>query len=292
MDVHALEYLLLIAETGSVSAAAEKAHLSQPAMTQCLAKLEQEAGWPLFTRVNRRLVPTRAGRIYLDGAREMVQIKEETYQSIQQLRLRQDSLRITGSADVCSLLAEKLLPQLQHQFPQLHPELMTTTTRTAKQYLANGLADVSFLCAAHPSSLLEYTSLFRDRLCLAVPNSMVTDAIQSQGLAGCDALPFLLPDTTQFGRPLADEVLHKAHLFPIVCYTADTWDDLARMADSGLGAALLTERSASRLRHCTVFPLEDAPSFEFVCATPLYEAPSPACQALIDLAVSYFKSAV
>ena len=33
MDVHALEYLLLIAETGSLSEAAEKAHLSQPAMT-------------------------------------------------------------------------------------------------------------------------------------------------------------------------------------------------------------------------------------------------------------------
>ena len=83
MDVHALEYLLLIAETGSLSEAAEKAHLSQPAMTQCLAKLEREAGWPLFNRVNRKLVPTRAGQIYLKGAREMVQIKEETYQSIE-----------------------------------------------------------------------------------------------------------------------------------------------------------------------------------------------------------------
>ena len=89
MDVHALEYLLLIAETGSLSEAAEKAHLSQPAMTQCLAKLEREAGWPLFNRVNRKLVPTRAGQIYLKGAREMVQIKEETYQSIEQLRRQQ-----------------------------------------------------------------------------------------------------------------------------------------------------------------------------------------------------------
>ena len=153
MDVHALEYLLLIAETGSLSEAAEKAHLSQPAMTQCLAKLEREAGWPLFNRVNRKLVPTRAGQIYLKGAREMVQIKEETYQSIEQLRRQQGQLRVTGSADICHLLEEKLLPKLYLQFPQLKVERMVTTTHTAKQYLTNGLADLSFLCSTTPSAL-------------------------------------------------------------------------------------------------------------------------------------------
>lgn len=193
MDVHALEYLLLIAETGSLSEAAEKAHLSQPAMTQCLAKLEREAGWPLFNRVNRKLVPTRAGQIYLKGAREMVQIKEETYQSIEQLRRQQGQLRVTGSADICHLLEEKLLPKLYLQFPQLKVERMVTTTHTAKQYLTNGLADLSFLCAVKPSSLLEYVPLLHDTLCLAVPESMISAEIRAGGLAACGCLPFVLP---------------------------------------------------------------------------------------------------
>ena len=288
MDVHALEYLLLIAETGSLSEAAEKAHLSQPAMTQCLAKLEREAGWPLFNRVNRKLVPTRAGQIYLKGAREMVQIKEETYQSIEQLRRQQGQLRVTGSADICYLLEEKLLPKLYLQFPQLKVERMVTTTHTAKQYLTNGLADLSFLCAVKPSSLLEYVPLLHDTLCLAVPESMISAEIRAGGLAACGCLPFVLPDEQQFGRELVDRLFRREHLYPISLYTAAGWKDLVRLADEGYGAAILPERSAARLGHCEVLPLENAPSFDFVCAVPRYAEPSPACMALIELARKHF----
>lgn len=288
MDVHALEYLLLIAETGSLSEAADQAHLSQPAMTQCLAKLEREAGWPLFTRVNRRLVPTRAGQIYLKGAREMVQIRDETYQSIEQLRQKQGNLRVTGSAEICHLLEEKLLPELHQQFPQLKVERMVTTTHTAKQYLTNGLADLSFLCAIKPISLLEYIPLTHETLCLAVPETMVTEEILHGGLAACGCLPFVLPDEQQFGRELVDRLLRREHLYPISLYTADSWNDLARMTDAGYGAALLPRRSADRLEHCRIFALENAPSFDFVCAVPRYAEPSPACQALIRLAQETF----
>ena len=290
MDVHALEYLQLIAETGSVSAAAEKANLSQPAMTQCLNKLEKEAGRALFTRKNRRLVPTRAGQIYLDAAGKMISIKEETYRGIEELKLSRDQLRITGSAGINHLLTEKLLPKLRQQFPQVKVEQMVTTTRVAKQYLANGLADMSFLSAVHASSLLEYTELTRSTLCLAVPKDMATPEIRRSGLAACGDLPFLLPEEKQFGRELVDSVLDREHLYPAACYTADSWDDIASMADGACGAALLPERSAAGLKNCEVFALENAPSFAFVCAVPRYTAPSPACRALIGIAREYFAS--
>lgn len=290
MDVHALEYLLLIAETGNLSEAAEKAHVSQPAMTQCLAKLEREAGWPLFNRVNRHLVPTRAGQIYLQAAREMVRIKEDTYQRIDQLRLQQDHLRITASASICHILEECFLPELRKKFPQLSVDLMVTTTRTAKQYLLNGLADLSFLCAVKPGSLLKYIPLQHQTLCLAVPQNMVTSEIRTGGLCACAHLPFLLPDSQQFGRDLVDSILRQERLFPISFYTAASWDDLSKMADSGYGAAILPERSAAHLEHCSVFPLRNAPSFDFVCAVPRYAEPSEACLELIRLAQEGFET--
>lgn len=288
MDVHALEYLLMIAETGSVSAAAEQAHLSQPAMTQCLAKLEKQAGWPLFNRVNRRLVPTRAGEIYLDGAREMVQIKNDTYREIEQLRLRRNCLKVTGSAEVCRLLTEKVLPPLHHQFPMLQVELAVTTTYISKQYLANGLSDISFLCFVQPSSLLEYTELFQETLCLAVPKKMVTDEIRSAGLSACNNLPFILPDEHQFGRELVDRVLRRERVYPLVCYTAESWGALSRMADADYGAALLPTKNASNLKNCEVFSLIPPPVFSFACATARYTEPTPEGKALIELAIQEF----
>ena len=81
MDTRALENLIAIAEQGNISRAAEQIHLTQSALSQCLAKEEREIGMPLFLRAERRLVPTDTGRLYLACAREMVGIKAETYRS-------------------------------------------------------------------------------------------------------------------------------------------------------------------------------------------------------------------
>ena len=92
----------------------------------------------------------------------------------------------------------------------------------------------------------------------------------------------------QFGRELVDRLFRREHLYPISLYTAAGWKDLVRLADEGYGAAILPERSAARLEHCEVLPLENAPSFDFVCAVPRYAEPSPACMALIELARKHF----
>ena len=65
MDIRIMEYMKAIEEEGSISKAAERVHISQSALSQSLAKLEQELGTPLFERSDKRWVPTEAGDLYL-----------------------------------------------------------------------------------------------------------------------------------------------------------------------------------------------------------------------------------
>lgn len=58
-----LRALLAVAETGSVTEAARRCHVSQPAVTQAIAKLEQTAAIPLFSRTPQGLFTTPAGDI-------------------------------------------------------------------------------------------------------------------------------------------------------------------------------------------------------------------------------------
>ena len=51
MDTKIIEYVIAIAEEKSLSKAAERLYLSQPALPQRLNKLEDELGTPLFVRV-------------------------------------------------------------------------------------------------------------------------------------------------------------------------------------------------------------------------------------------------
>lgn len=62
LDVRDLELLEALGEHGTLTAASEQLHVSQPALSQRLARIEQRLGTPLFERRNRRLVPNRAGQ--------------------------------------------------------------------------------------------------------------------------------------------------------------------------------------------------------------------------------------
>lgn len=82
MDLKQIENILAIANKGSITKAAEGLFVTQSALNQQLLKLEKEIGLPLFERRNHSMIPTDAGQIYLDGAREILQIKENTYKRL------------------------------------------------------------------------------------------------------------------------------------------------------------------------------------------------------------------
>ena len=82
MDTRQIEYILKIAEENNITKAAEKLFLTQSALNQQLLKLERELGTPLFQRTKNKWCLTDAGRIYVEGAKKMMQIKKNTYNQL------------------------------------------------------------------------------------------------------------------------------------------------------------------------------------------------------------------
>lgn len=65
MDITALEYFKIIAESGSLTKAAQQLHITQPAMSTMLKKLEEELGVELFDRSPNRIYLNKTGEIAL-----------------------------------------------------------------------------------------------------------------------------------------------------------------------------------------------------------------------------------
>lgn len=82
MTLTQLKYILVIARTGSISAAAKELYISQPSLSASVRELEDELGISLFTRTNRGVAPTADGDEFLGYARQVIEqtnLIEERY---------------------------------------------------------------------------------------------------------------------------------------------------------------------------------------------------------------------
>lgn len=85
MNTRQLEYIITIAEEKNILRASEKLYISQSTLSQTLLNLEKELGTPLFIRNQRELSITEAGQYYVEAARDIMHIKEQTYERIRSI---------------------------------------------------------------------------------------------------------------------------------------------------------------------------------------------------------------
>ena len=120
MDTRQIEYILQIAEENNITKAAEKLFITQSALNQQLLKLERELGTPLFQRTKNKWCLTDAGRIYVAGARKMMQIKKDTYNQLYDVsRLRKGLLNIGLCPGRGLDMFTAIYPELHRSMPNL-----------------------------------------------------------------------------------------------------------------------------------------------------------------------------
>ncbi|MCA6094909.1 LysR family transcriptional regulator [Streptomyces sp. SCA3-4] len=71
VDMRHLRYFLAVVRAGTVSAAAQELHISQPSLSQQIRRLERRVGAPLFHRSSRGVELTPGGRAFLHGVRDI-----------------------------------------------------------------------------------------------------------------------------------------------------------------------------------------------------------------------------
>lgn len=120
MDIQSLEAFVTVADLGSFSLAAEKLHLTQPAISKRIAGLEDNLKTPVFDRVGRQITMTHAGRLLYDRAKTILLDIEDTYRAIGSL-----SSRVTGKLKIGTShhVGLRRLPTVLKAFSQKYPDV-------------------------------------------------------------------------------------------------------------------------------------------------------------------------
>ena len=125
MHLRSLNYFATVAETGSVSAAAERLHRSQPALSRAVQELESELGVALFVRHGRRIALSPEGWSVLREAKLVLGSADVLLERARLLSAgRSAVLRIGGAAST----VERVLPPLLRTFATQRPDVEVSLT--------------------------------------------------------------------------------------------------------------------------------------------------------------------
>lgn len=176
------EYILKVYEEGSISKAAEKLFLTQPALSIAIQRIESSVGMPLFDRTRRPLQPTQAGKIYIAMIKQMQELEFDLKRQLQDIRdLNTGDLKIGGSHYLNAYILPPVLTSFSHKYPGIRLELVENSSDQLSAMLLERELDLTFSCNTAFMDNLEKYPAFYDHVLLAVPvnhpvNAKIADA--------------------------------------------------------------------------------------------------------------------
>jgi DNA-binding transcriptional LysR family regulator len=142
MNLHHLAIFHAIAETGSISACAQRLHISQPAISRQLKEFEKRTGVVLFERLPRGMRLTQPGEVLRDYAARLFEIARSAEAAVKELSdARQGRLAIGAS----NTIGTYILPGLLARFRRTHPDIGISMFVGNTEQVSQGVADLRFV---------------------------------------------------------------------------------------------------------------------------------------------------
>lgn len=170
LEFTTLKLFAAVAESGSMSAAADKSHLTVAAVSKRIRDLEASTGSPLFRRHARGMLLTAAGHALLQHAREIIFGVDRML-----LELRLIARGMVGTVRIAATgsAVAQFLPEDLKAFADLHPniaiDLSEATTQNVEAAVVEGRVDIGIFFGPVRNAELATYDYHRDSLCLVVP---------------------------------------------------------------------------------------------------------------------------
>jgi len=285
MTLSQLRTFIAVAEDGSVRAAAERLHVSQPSVSGSIAALSDEVGVPLTERDGRGMKLSPAGAAFLPHAIEALGLLELGTRMAQSAA---DRVSATVRIAAVYTAAESLLPPLLRAFREEHPEipiqLEIGNREVVLDLLASRGADIGIGGRPPEDGSIDGTIIARnEHVIVAAPDHRFA-GLGKVSVRDLADETWLVREEASGTRRLVDEYLAAAHITPPVT-TIGSNSAVAAAAMVGLGVGLVPLVSVDHLiasgQLVRLAADPPPPSRDWYALLPV-RRPSPAARVLAD----------
>ena len=240
MEISQLRTLIHVSELGSLSKAADRLNIAQPALSRQVRMLEEELGARLFDRHGRGMVPTEAGREVLAHANRVLKELEEIRVCVadEDAPLR-GHVSIGMPPTVADILAEPVVDAFAIKHPEATLRIVSAYSAYLLDWLHRGEVDIAILFETKPVHSLRSEHLIEEMLHLIGPASEELDPLRPIRFSDLATKRLLLPSVGHGLRNIIEKCSKDAGFDLIVSIEADSYSTLKDLVKSGHGVTIL-----------------------------------------------------
>ncbi len=158
MEIRVLRYFLTVAQEGSITAAANYLHLTQPTLSRQLQDLEKELGQKLLIRTNHNVSLTPEGIILRKRAEQILDMVEKTEKEFSSLKHEIAGEIFVGSGETSTLTSVMdVIKEIRDKYPKIIFHLYSGILEDVTERIDNGLLDFGIIM--QPSDLSKYNAI-------------------------------------------------------------------------------------------------------------------------------------
>jgi DNA-binding transcriptional LysR family regulator len=251
MNLRRLQAFSAVFESGSVTNAAQRLHMTQPAVSRLIRDLEKELGLALFERQQQRLIPSDEGRVFFREAERALAAVDQVVGIARDIRLLHGAhLRVVAQMIAAFGIAPAAIKVFLTRHPRAHVSLEIKDARDIVDWITSGPFDVGLSIAPLNDPRVEWEQLATVPCVLAIPKIHPFAKKRFVSLKDLAGEQMVLPSLGNPNRDLFAAAFDSAHLSYVGAVQTPSALSACQLVAEGLGLAVVdsfTFAAASRL---------------------------------------------
>ena len=234
MDLRQLRYFLQIADSGSLSRAAEVLNVAQPSLSQHVRSLEEELGVELLARHPRGVTATEYGRLLCDHARLILRDVERAREAVHDAVGSPGGEVVVGlPTSACRALTVPLVHAVQQRYPRINLHLVEAMTGSLDEGMQNGKIDVALLYDRKAYENVVANDVMVEELRLILPAGHALAHRRAIPFREASALPLVLPARPHVIREVVETFAARAETEPHFAINCDSLQGIIALVGNG-----------------------------------------------------------
>jgi len=241
VDLASLNAFIAIAEMGSFSLAADRLHLTQPAVSKRLATLETQLNVRLFDRLGREIGLTEAGRALLPRAYQILNVLDDTRRALTNLNGNVSGrLSLATSHHIGLHRLPPLLRTFTRRYPDVNLDIRFLDSEIAYEDVLHGRAELAVITLAPQTAApVRAVKVWDDPLDFVVAPEHPLAQKSEISLADIAGYPAVFPGGNTFTHHIAHRLFEREGLTPNITMSTNYMETIKMMVSIGIAWSVL-----------------------------------------------------